>query len=309
MPLRSVNDLENATDISIPIDTRGWAVRTSADDEHVGSVNDVLVDENGTARYLDVDLGMFRKHVLVPVGQARADEREDVIWVHGMDKDSLGEIPEYDHHKKLVTDELERRLTAGYDRGVRARYHRPEYGGLGTATAVHEPPPLGTEAVRLRRLGELGDYEVADHNPDPRGWALIGGAGEKLGEVDDLVVDPQAMKARYLDVELDSSIAGDQDADHVLIPVGYARLEEHDRRVRVDALDREHIRAMPRFDDEFDESYEDRIDRHFSVRFEGDSLYRHPRYDADRLYGARAGGLMPGRTSVQGRYCDVDLRR
>ena len=48
MALRSVNQLDSATVLSIPVDVRGWEVRTSLDDDKVGKVHDVLVDEAGT---------------------------------------------------------------------------------------------------------------------------------------------------------------------------------------------------------------------------------------------------------------------
>jgi photosynthetic reaction center H subunit len=307
MALRSVNQLDSATVLSIPVDVRGWEVRTSLDDDKVGKVHDVLVDEAGTARYLDVDLGIFQKHVLLPVGQAVTDEARDVVWVDGMNSDSFEHIPEYKHGEDIVDAEFERRLTSGYDERLSARrYHRAEYGGAGVPMRAtgSDPTLLGTADVRLRRLSELDDYEVADHDPDPRGWELVSATGEAIGEVDDLIVDPQALKARYLEVELKRDVTRDKDDGHALIPVGYARLDPENHRVRVDALAAADVAALPRFHDEFDDDYEDRVERHFATRFEGSSRYGHPRYDAARLYSARA----PDDT-VRDRLGDVRRRR
>jgi stress response protein YsnF len=96
----------------------------------------------------------------------------------------------------------------------------------------------------------------------------------------------------------------------VLVPVGYARLDDDARRVRVDALHTTQVQSLPRFSGDFDEAYEDRVERHFSQSFENDTRYGHPRYDADRLYGTR-GSTSPSATtgSRAGRICNVRVRR
>jgi hypothetical protein len=55
----------------------------------------------------------------------------------------------------------------------------------------------------LRPLGRLHHYRIAEGDPDVRGWEVFGSDGRKIGEVDDLLVDIQALRARYLDVALD----------------------------------------------------------------------------------------------------------
>jgi|GEM_PF-2491528 len=54
-------------------------------------------------------------------------------------------------------------------------------------------------------LGRLRNYHVAPGDPDVRGWLVLGADGRRIGEVDDLLVDTEALRARYLDVTLDSS--------------------------------------------------------------------------------------------------------
>ena len=80
---------------------------------------------------------------------------------------------------------------------------------------------------RLARLGEMSGYKVADGDPDPRGWDVVTHDGQRVGRVDDLIVDPQEERAQYLDVQLE------QGSDrHVLIPTEAVHLgkEERDRR-------------------------------------------------------------------------------
>jgi sporulation protein YlmC with PRC-barrel domain len=66
---------------------------------------------------------------------------------------------------------------------------------------------------RLARLGELSGYKVADGDPDPRGWEVVAADGQRVGHVEDLIVDREAERAQYLDVRLERG--GDR---HVLIP-------------------------------------------------------------------------------------------
>ena len=46
------------------------------------------------------------------------------------------------------------------------------------------------ETPVLRRLRDLTDFEVADDNPDVRGWTVRGSDGQSLGVVHELIVEP-----------------------------------------------------------------------------------------------------------------------
>jgi hypothetical protein len=101
---------------------------------------------------------------------------------------------------------------------------------------------------RVVPLGQLDDFRVAEGEPDVRGWEVLASDGRKIGEVDELLVDTAAMKVRYLDVDVDDAmIAGGADR-HVLIPIGYARLDEDRDRVMVDALASADLGGVPSYD-------------------------------------------------------------
>lgn len=102
----------------------------------------------------------------------------------------------------------------------------------------------GGEMDRVVPLNQLHGYEVADDDPDIRGWKVMAADGRGIGEVDQLLVDTAAMKVRYLDVDLDDNLAGDR---HALIPIGYARLDPDDRRVFVDGLSTAQVAALPAY--------------------------------------------------------------
>jgi uncharacterized protein (TIGR02271 family) len=95
---------------------------------------------------------------------------------------------------------------------------------------------------RVVPLNRLDGYAVADDDPDIRGWEVISADGIRIGAVDQLLVDTEAMKVRYLDVRMVA--ASDR---HALIPIGYARLEEDRSRVFVDNLVSTQVATLPAY--------------------------------------------------------------
>lgn len=79
-------------------------------------------------------------------------------------------------------------------------------------------------------LVELGgsDYEIADGEPHIIGWDVKNKQGQKIGEVDELLFDPQSRKVRYLIVDLDGNKLGLDDDKKVLAPIGVAKLHGSD---------------------------------------------------------------------------------
>ena len=82
------------------------------------------------------------------------------------------------------------------------------------------------ETRGLQRLSDTGDFQVAPDQPDVRGWSVVGGNGEVIGKVDDLLVDPGRMKV----VELDVDVKG---ADHITVPAADAEVDRTRREVRI----------------------------------------------------------------------------
>lgn len=267
-------------------DVRGWEVRTMVDGEKVGEVEDILIDENANIRYLDVDLGLFKKHVLIPIGQARVDEAADTVWVAGMTKRQFERIPEYNHDVNVLTPEYENRLSASYSGAYGGpRYYEPREREAG----VPRTTATLTGGERLASLGDLKDFRVAEGDPDPRGWELIAADGEVIGKVHELVIDTAAMKVRYLDCDLDEKALGlEEENRHILVPIGYARLDEDEERVIVDAISSTEVASLPEYSGlPVTGEYEERLHRTYTGGVQGEERYRHPVYGAERRYEAR----------------------
>jgi len=81
-------------------DIKGMGVYTTVD-EKIGTVSDILVDEQGHFRYFVVDLGLwiFGKKVLLPVGRSRIDHTSERIYTVGMTKQQAENLPEFNEHK------------------------------------------------------------------------------------------------------------------------------------------------------------------------------------------------------------------
>jgi photosynthetic reaction center H subunit len=147
---------------------------------------------------------------------------------------------------------------------------------------------------RIVSLEEAGDFRVADGDPDVRGWDVLSADGRRIGEVDDLLIDTAAMKVRYLDVEIDDDLLGSDRDRHVLVPVGYARLDRDDNRVRVESLETSDVSNLPAYRSEpITREYEDQVrsgfDREYDAgrRAESSDYYDDPLFDDRRFYDAR----------------------
>lgn len=78
--------------------------------DKIGSVNDVLVDENGQFRYLIINTGawIFGKKVMLPIGRARIDYNARRVYADGLTKEQVENLPEFSEDMKLDYDAEER---------------------------------------------------------------------------------------------------------------------------------------------------------------------------------------------------------
>lgn len=146
------------------------------------------------------------------------------------------------------------------------------------------------EAPVLRRLRDLTDFEVADGNPDVRGWAVRGGDGRALGVVHELIVEPEALKVRYLDMELDGRFKRSKHENHILLPIGVASLDAEDDNVFVPALNAESVLNYPPYSEiQITRDYEEAMLRALGIgpTVGSDQFYERDSYDADAFYRRR----------------------
>ncbi|RTQ53521.1 hypothetical protein EJV47_01915 [Hymenobacter gummosus] len=159
-------------------------------------------------------------------------------------------------------------------------------------------PVPSAEGMHLTRLRDLHDFEVADGSPDVRGWAVRGADGKRFGDVHELIVEPAAMKVRYLDVELDAGLNINQHERHILVPIGAAALDDDGDNVFVPALTSESVLNYPPYQEiSISRDYEEAMLRALSLpvptREAQSPFYDGPGYDEQHFYHRRRPSELP----------------
>lgn len=172
--------------------------------------------------------------------------------------------------------------------------------------------------MKHRLLQELdhSDFEIVDGEPDIRGWDVKNSQGQKIGEVEDLIVDAQKKKVRYMVVDLDDN---ELKLDHrkVLIPIGLAELHKEDDDVLIPSIQMEQLRGLPDYDkDRLDADLERQIctslgrknETMTSVTQSSENtemhpeFYKHEYFNDDNLYKHRLHEALPVANKQQSEY-------
>jgi len=155
------------------------------------------------------------------------------------------------------------------------------------------------DSMKHRRLQEMdrSDFEIVKGEPDIRGWDVKNSTGQKIGEVEELIVDAQQKKVRYMVVDLDDN---ELKLDHrkVLLPIGLAQLDRKDDDVILPNVQAEHFRSLPDYDkNNLSPEVERRIcttlgrtpdmSSTANVNEHHPDFYKHDYYNDDNLYKHR----------------------
>lgn len=211
-------------------DLVGWTVSDSRGTK-VGTVNDVLIDRSGCIRFLAVDLGLFRKSVLLPVDAMEWGEAAMVLTRWGVD--DIKALPTYHADRPLsreVLDEME-------------RAHPRLYGARGIA----DLPAGEANGEQVVPLDQARDFRLGKGAPDPRGWNVFGADGERAGVVTGLLVDPVGMKVRYLEVDLADDLFQLDEDRRVLVPSDAVDLRERGKDAWVNGLAARDLARLPAY--------------------------------------------------------------
>ncbi|MEH1828949.1 DUF2382 domain-containing protein [Nostoc sp. C052] len=89
--------------------------------DRVGSVGDVLVDDDGHFRYLiiDISLDFVSKKILLPIGLTRINYPERRVYVDGLSKQQIDNLP--DHKEDAI-------INSDYEENVRSVFRSPTSG-------------------------------------------------------------------------------------------------------------------------------------------------------------------------------------
>lgn len=129
----------------------------------------------------------------------------------------------------------------------------------------------------LLPLSRCDEYQVSDEDEDVRGWDVLGADGEKFGTVHELLVDLDAMKVRYLDINIHDDIL-DDDNLQMIVPVGTAILNKDDDNVVLPKVKIEDLRDYPLYKREpiyLMRDYERAVKDYYA----GEGKYEHRRFN------------------------------
>ena len=157
----------------------------------------------------------------------------------------------------------------------------------------------------LYYLNELSDFKVDSDDPDVRGWEVKDADNRVIGKVDNLLVSKEKKKVVYLDVEVDKSIieanhdpygkpaSGDvhefinkDGENHLILPVGLAKLNEDQKFVYTDRINRQTFAETKRMEKGYD------VDRDYEV-----VVLESYNRDLDEDYNRGTTGMSGNRTS------------
>jgi len=99
---------------------------------------------------------------------------------------------------------------------------------------------------KYNRLQELdhSNYEIVKGEPDIRGWDVRYKNGEKIGSIEELILDTKAQKIRYMVVDLDEN---ELRLEHrkVFIPIGFAELDNQNDDVLIPNVSVDQLCRLP----------------------------------------------------------------
>ncbi len=137
----------------------------------------------------------------------------------------------------------------------------------------------------LYYLEDLSDYKVATDYYDVRGWDVIDAENRTIGKVTNLLVNKEAERVVYLDVEVDKSlieagyktyqvpvsegvhgILNKDGDDHLIVPIGMVNLNIEQEKVLTNQIDYNTFAKAKRFNREstIDRDYELVSLRHYT---------------------------------------------
>lgn len=153
---------------------------------------------------------------------------------------------------------------------------------------------MALENNEYNHLEELGgsNFEIAEGEPSINGWEVKIDQGEVVGQVDELLFDPQSRNVRYLVVKLDGDGVGIEQR-RFIIPIGVAQLDDKDDVVLLPNISLRQIAALPLYEKgkvslgtEFlvRSVIESRPDGFPETEYEEEGFYTHEHFNEHKFY-------------------------
>ena len=125
-------------------------------------------------------------------------------------------------------------------------------------------------------------YEIVADEPDIRKWRVTNADGKMLGVVDDLIIDKEQRKVRYIVLDLQGKPLN-LISRKVLIPIGISQFHDMDDVVVLPTITLEHLATLPSYRGSIKWDEERKIRRLFSAPDPNTRVDYDDRYD-DHFY-------------------------
>lgn len=160
-------------------DVKGLDVYAGA--EKIGSVNDLMVDEQGQFRYLIVDTGgwLGGKKLLLPIGRARVDYAGNRVYADNLTKAQAEALPEFTEELRIDYDHEEQ--VRGVYRGDRSTQPLSTATVSDASAASTERTPVTTPTEPMLALEDeyaevegayVSDRQTYKHEQEPDLYAV-----------------------------------------------------------------------------------------------------------------------------------------
>lgn len=264
-------------------DVRGWNV-ISADNKTIGKVDELIVDLDAMkVRYLDIiinkdinDAGTENRHLLIPIGAAQLDDKDDIVRVNDIETVTLLKLPAYEGGK--ISREYEKNLR----RSISGEYNpETEECGFYDNFLYNDDKFYSSRGGLLVTLSDEYKFKVLGTHPDVRGWDAFTSDNNKAGVVSEIIIDTRLYKIRYIDIYTH------EPGRHFLIPIGLVSLSDSENKVFID-LKSEELETYPVYSGgEIKRDYEkllhNSIRRNLPVKKHAE-FYSHKHYDDSRFF-------------------------
>ena len=146
--------------------------------------------------------------------------------------------------------------------------------------------------TKINHLEELNhsDYKIADNEPNIDNWKIYDRSDKKVGKVHDMLFDKNRMKIRYIVTNLKDGDILKEDRK-VLIPIGQAQLNRSKERVMVPNVTKEHLTALPKYDNANNLTQEDETlildtfsGKKTTTPYNKDTFYDNEHFKEEKFY-------------------------
>jgi uncharacterized protein (TIGR02271 family) len=174
MPLHKIKDFDpDYNTHSDDPDIKGLSMYAGTD--KIGSIHDVLVDDEGKFRYLIVDSGgwIMGKKVLLPIGYARIDYQGKRVYADRLTKTQVEALPEFTDDMLMDYDQEEQVRGVYRSAMPTMQQNAPAANGVGYAGAMSAPTTTNASATLDLNAGYAGyDRDTYNYDQEPSLYGL-----------------------------------------------------------------------------------------------------------------------------------------